>query len=97
MDHFPVVDGCSCTRLRASLQASTQLSLLFLRARRALLLFLACSPGLCPIVDPTHPARIAGGSASAADKEAARRVAQQALWPLVLQRLEQYVKELSES
>lgn len=38
-----------------------------------------------------------GGSASAAEKEAAKRVAQEALWPLVLQRLEQYVKELSES
>lgn len=38
-----------------------------------------------------------GGNASAAEKEAAKKHAQEALWPLVLQRLEQYVTELSES
>ncbi|PSC74859.1 activator of 90 kDa heat shock ATPase-like protein 1 [Micractinium conductrix] len=38
-----------------------------------------------------------GGSGSSADKDAAARHARQALWPAVLQRLEQFARELAES
>lgn len=40
---------------------------------------------------------VSGGSGSSGDKEVARKLAQAALWPVVLQKLEQYVRELEQA